>query len=187
MQWAGAKGVWGVPGPSPFTLPENSARKQLLRKKDGCGDGSLAGVSDEAPGQRGEGLLRDWRGSSGSGVKSSAVPRQEAAAATRQRPGPANAARFASPPPHPPALPAPPHTQFSCCLWAPCHLQFNTALGKAVLVAVRRNTLTCSRSMSCDSKRAERKSLSLSTWVDYFTCKSTQTVKNRRRCLKSVD
>ena len=56
--------------------------------KDGCGDGSLAGVSDEAPGQRGEGLLRDWRGSSGSGVKSSAVPRQEAAAATRQRPCP---------------------------------------------------------------------------------------------------
>ena len=75
MQWAGAKGVWGVPGPSPFTLPENSARKELLRKKDGCEDGSLAGVSEKAPGQRDEDLLQDWRGSSGSGVKSSAVPK----------------------------------------------------------------------------------------------------------------
>lgn len=82
MQWARAKGVWGVPGPSPYTLPQNSARKELLRKKDGCGDGSLAGVSEAAPGQWGEDLLHDWRGSSGSGVKASAVPRHEAAAAT---------------------------------------------------------------------------------------------------------
>ena len=51
--------------------------------KDGCGDGSLAGVSEKAPGQRDEDLLHDWRGSSGSDVKSSAVPRHEAAAATR--------------------------------------------------------------------------------------------------------
>ena len=73
-------------GASPDLLLLRSQKtqrgKELLRKKDGCGDGSLAGVSEEAPGQRSEGLLRDWRGSSGSGVKSSAVPRHEAAAAT---------------------------------------------------------------------------------------------------------
>lgn len=140
MQWAGAKGVWGVPGPSPFTLPENSARKELLRKKDGCEDGSLAGVSEKAPGQRDEDLLQDWRGSSGSGVKSSAVPRHEAAAATTAAARPLQRGQIrVTAAPSPCASGASP--QFSCSLWAPCHLHFNTALGKTVLVAVRRNTL----------------------------------------------
>lgn len=74
-----------LPPAFPFQVPGKlSEKEEELRKKEGGREGSLADVSDEAPGQElaGRGPARLLPGSSGSSVKASAVPRHAAAAAT---------------------------------------------------------------------------------------------------------
>ena len=57
-------------------------------------------------GTGGEDLLHVWQGSSGSALNLRLCHVTRQPRRLRQRPGPSNADRFASPPPHPPELPA---------------------------------------------------------------------------------
>lgn len=104
MRWAGAQGVWSVPG---LLLP--SSRKTEREKEaegEGRRQGLLAGRRVGLSGRSGTGRARTCSATGAAarapGLRRSLCHVTREPRRLRRRPGPSNADRIASAPPHPP-------------------------------------------------------------------------------------